>query len=153
MNEASDSVTKQKLLKAFMQFRKAGWHGKSVDGYKPSEIMLLFCLKKGTEPAASQGMKVSEISKRLHVTSPTVTQLLNGLERDGLVERNTDPVDRRAVGIKLTPAGEALTKKASAAFSETFDGLIHYLGEEQSEQLAELLSKVSAYFGEKRCSR
>lgn len=135
-----------------MQFRKAGWQGRTVEGYKPSEIMLLFCIKRGVE-SGSCGMKVSEISQRLHVKSPTVTQLINGLEKDGLVKRNTDPDDRRAVSVILTERGEELTDKASERFSETFDGLIEFLGEEQSEQLAELLTKVFVYFKEKRESR
>jgi DNA-binding MarR family transcriptional regulator len=36
----------------------------------------------------------------------TMTELIDTLERDGLVERRTDPDDRRARRISLTPAGE-----------------------------------------------
>ena len=93
-------------------------------------------------------MKVSEISKLLHVTSPTITQLLKGLEATGLIERHIDPTDRRAVGITLTKKGEMVTQKAADTFSASFDGLIEYLGEEQSNQLAELLTRVFRYFDE-----
>jgi hypothetical protein len=31
-----DSATAQKLLKAFMQFRKTAWHNKKIAGYNPS---------------------------------------------------------------------------------------------------------------------
>lgn len=149
MSKTQDSQTRQKLMKAFMQFRKAGWHGKAVEGYKPSEMVLLFCIKRGVEPD-SPGMKVSEISKRLQVKSPTVTQLINGLERAGLVKRNTDPEDRRAVAVQLTDHGEAITETAKEAFHESFDGLIEFLGNEQSEQLADLLMKANGYFTERR---
>ena len=94
-------------------------------------------------------MKVSEISKQLHVTSPTITQLLNGLEANGLIERRIDAVDRRVVGITLTEKGEKVAQRASDAFFGAMHELVEYLGEESSEQLADLLFKVFRYFDEK----
>lgn len=144
--------TAQRLLNAFMQFGKAEWHQRTVAGYKPSEIRVLFCVKKGLRPDASE-MKVSEISKLLHVTSPTITQLIKGLEANGLIERNIDPGDRRAVGIKLTAKGEMVTQQAVDIFTSSLNGLIEYLGEEQSNQLADLLLKVFCYYEEQAASR
>jgi DNA-binding MarR family transcriptional regulator len=146
--ERHTNPTAEKLLRSFMQFNKVEWHQGSIAGCTLSEIKVLFCVKKGVKPA-TQEMKVSEISKCLHVTSPTITQLLKGLEAQGLVERRIDPTDRRAVGITLTKKGEMVTQRAEEAFSASFHGLIEYLGEEQSDQLAELLSKVFHYYQEK----
>ncbi|WP_223820772.1 MarR family winged helix-turn-helix transcriptional regulator [Bacillus sp. S3] len=142
-----ESATAQKLLKAFMQFRKTGWHEKKIAGYNPSEFKVLATIQQGANEKDS-GMKVSEISQLLHVTPPTVTQIINTLEKDGLVERTIDPEDRRAVNIKLSPAGMVVTANARKRFTETFLGLIDYLGEKESEQLAELLSKVQDYFNQ-----
>jgi DNA-binding MarR family transcriptional regulator len=149
--DANINPTTQKLLKALMQFRRAEWHQRSIAGYKPSEIKVLFCIKKGMNPSTPE-IKVSEISKRLHVTSPTVTQLIKGLEANGLIERNIDPEDRRSAGIKLTEKGEMITQQAAAAFEDSVNGLIEYLGEEQSNQLAELLLKAFRYYDEKAAS-
>lgn len=99
--------------------------------------------------SANSDIRVSEISKLLHVTSPTITQLLKGLEANGLVERRIDPHDRRAVSILLTEKGEAITQKAMDDMSAIFQGLIEYLGEEQSNQLVELLSEAFHYFNER----
>jgi DNA-binding MarR family transcriptional regulator len=148
MEERVTNPTEQRLLRAFMQFKRAGWHQRSIEGCTPSEIRVLFCIKRGGKPDA-QEMKVSEISKHLHVTAPTITQLLKALEAQELIERRVDQADRRAVGIQLTQKGERVTQKAEEAFFATFHGLIEYLGEEQSNQLAELLSQVSRYFEEK----
>jgi DNA-binding MarR family transcriptional regulator len=145
------SPTAQKLIRAFMQFRRAEWHQRSIAGYKPSEIKVLFCIKRGMNPSAPD-LKVSEISKMLHVTSPTVTQLIKGLESNGLIERKIDPADRRAVGITLTEKGDMITQQAAAAFEASIHGLIEYLGEEQSDQLAELLAQVVRYYEEKAVS-
>ena len=149
--EKNSNPTAQKLMKTFMQFNKVEWHQRSIAGCTPSEIRLLFCIRKGAKPDTPD-MKVSEISKRLHVTSPTITQLLKGLEANGLIERHIDPTDRRAVGITLTEKGEMVTQQAADAFSASIDGLIEYLGEEQSNQLAELLTRVFRYYNEKAAS-
>ncbi|MDO7786653.1 MarR family transcriptional regulator [Desulforamulus aquiferis] len=130
-----------------MQFKKADWHQNTIDGCRYSEIKVLFCIKQGSKSHASE-MKVSDISKYLKVTAPTITQLIKSLEAKGLVERNIDQTDRRAVRIKLTSQGEKITERAENAFYTSFNGLVEYLGEEQSNQLADLLSKVFTYFKE-----
>ena len=135
----------QKLMRSFMEFNKAGWHQHTVAGCKPSEIRVLFCAKKGMKPGTSE-IKVSEISKLLHVTSPTVTQLLKGLEANGLIERRVDLVDRRSVGVRLTEKGESVTQQAMDDLTFSLEGLIEYLGEEESNQLVATLSKVFRYF-------
>ena len=45
----------------------------------------------------------------------TVTEAIDGLERDGLVRRTPDPDDRRAKRIILTSAGEAAVKASEAS--------------------------------------
>ncbi|HLZ57723.1 MAG TPA: MarR family transcriptional regulator [Ktedonosporobacter sp.] len=156
--ERTTNPTEVKLMRAFMQFGRAEWHQRSIAGCKPSEIRVLFCIKKGLM-AGCHGMKsddvktpvelkVSDISRLLHVTSPTVTQLLKGLEANGLVERHIDPTDRRSVGITLTRKGEQVTQQAADAFSDSFHGLMEFLGEDESNELADLLFKVSRYYHE-----
>ncbi len=140
-----DSEVAQKLINTFMQFRRGGWHEKKIAGFNPSEFKIMAVIKQGMKDNGG-GMKVSEISHSLHVTPPTVTQLINVLEKDGLVERTIDPNDRRSVNVKLTAEGIDVTRKARKAFRETFLGLIDYLGEEDSDKLAELLAKVNEYY-------
>jgi DNA-binding MarR family transcriptional regulator len=142
------TATEQKLLSAMMQLKRLGWQQRVIAGCKPSEIRVLFCVKEGTSAEVSE-LKVSEISKQLGVTSPTITQLLKGLETDGLIERHIDPMDRRAVGIRLTDKGVMVAQQAADAFLASIKGLVEYLGEEQSDQLSELLSKVVLYFSER----
>jgi DNA-binding MarR family transcriptional regulator len=142
-----NNATEQKLFRAFMQFHKAEWHEPTIGGCRPSEIRVLFCVRTGDKPDSL--VKVSDISKRLRVTSPTVTQIVNNLETNGLVERRSDPTDRRSVGIILTKRGEEVTQQAADAFSSSMQGLIDYLGEEESNQLADLLFKVFHYYQEK----
>jgi DNA-binding MarR family transcriptional regulator len=132
-------------MEAFRRFNRVAWHERSYMGFKPSEIRVLFCVAGGD-------MKVSEISKRMHVTSPTVTQVINSLEANGLVERSVDPTDRRAVRVQLTPKGESVRQKAREALFSSFSGLIDYLGEERSNEFADLLTDAYVYFTEREAS-
>lgn len=50
----------------------------------------------------------NEISAHLHLTSGSVTSLLDGLEGRDLVRREQHPDDRRKVLVSITPAGRAL---------------------------------------------
>jgi DNA-binding MarR family transcriptional regulator len=47
----------------------------------------------------------AEVARRLLVTAPVVTRLASTLADAGLVERRTDPDDKRAVLLALTPTG------------------------------------------------
>lgn len=138
--------TAQKLLQAFSRLKRLHWHQSSIAGLTPSEILVLFCVKKRMTKGV--GLKISEISRYLKVAAPTITQQINTLENRGYVERSTDEQDRRAVRIKLTAAGEKVITRASDDFFTSFNGLVAYLGEDQSKQLVELLSKVFTYFNE-----
>jgi DNA-binding MarR family transcriptional regulator len=149
--DGTTTTTEHQLLRVLMQLKRLELNRQPIAGCKPSEIRVLFCVKKSTNLTLPE-MKVSEISRRLQVTSPTITQLLKGLEANGLIERHIDTIDRRSVGVKLTPKGEAVAQQAMDTFLASMNGLIEYLGEEQSNQLAELLSKVFLYFSEKEAS-
>lgn len=48
----------------------------------------------------------SVLAEKSGVARATMTGLIDGLERDGLVERVFDPADRRRVSVKLTDSGQ-----------------------------------------------
>ena len=62
-----------------------------------------------------------------------------------MVERQADVSDRRVVRIKLTEQGKIITRKARDHMETTLKRMVEYLGEEESDHLAELLLKVHAY--------
>ncbi|MEK3880515.1 MarR family transcriptional regulator [Paenibacillus sp. FSL H8-0122] len=107
-------------------------------------MTLLICIARASH-ASDLGLKVSEISRFLGLTPPTVTQLINSLEAKQMVERQADPSDRRVVRIKLTEQGKIITRRARDHMDATLNKMVEYLGEEESDQLAELLLKVYAF--------
>jgi DNA-binding MarR family transcriptional regulator len=151
---AGSTSSAQKLLEVFVRFRRLHtWQNSyaitSVSGLTPREMILMSYVKEGMG-VDGQGVTVSELSNNLNVASPTITQQINNLETHGYVERSIDKDDRRVVRIRLTEKGLQAQQKASAAFLATVNGLVEYLGEEDSERLAELMTKVFQYFTEVR---
>jgi DNA-binding MarR family transcriptional regulator len=74
-----------------------------------------------------EGLKMSEISRRLMVTGGNVTGLTDQLEKEGFVARDVDPNDRRAFTVRLTAIGRAQFDKMAQAHErwvvELFGGL------------------------------
>jgi len=145
--EAPISPAAHKLMQAFGRLRRLNWRHGPVAGLTPGEMLVLSCIKRATPPEGG-GLRVSEIGNLLHVAAPTITQQLNDLETRGLVEKQSDPDDRRAVRITLTRKGDEAVCTALVAFSASVSGLVAYLGEDDSNQLADLLSKAFTYFDE-----
>jgi DNA-binding MarR family transcriptional regulator len=136
------------LIEAFQQFSRMNWRKTTVWGLKPSEVRMLVSLKLGMEREGKKGRTVSDISKLLKVTSPTVTQMVNSLIAQGYVVRSADAQDRRISDIALTEKGEHLAEMAVAKSRNTFKGMIDHLGKEQADTLMELLNGVYDYFEE-----
>jgi DNA-binding MarR family transcriptional regulator len=57
------------------------------------------------------------------VTAPTMTRIVDGLERDGLVRRGPHPDDRRAVRVVLTPRGRDSFERARRRRLDLLDHL------------------------------
>ncbi|MDA8194562.1 MAG: MarR family transcriptional regulator [Thermaerobacter sp.] len=143
----SDDPVTQQLFDAFMRVRKLHWLNWRGAGRRPSDLRALFCIQQDAPPDGL-GITVTDISARLGVTSPTVTQLLSGLESQGLVQRRADLADRRMIRVQLTAKGDAVCHDAQAALVAAFKGLIDYLGPEPSRQLSLLLGRVLDYYHE-----
>ncbi len=82
-------------------------------GLTASEINALANLADG------HSRTMSELAAAAGTRHTTLTSVLDRLERRGLARRGSDPADRRAVLIELTPAGH----HAAATISEAITGL------------------------------
>jgi MarR family transcriptional regulator for hemolysin len=85
-----------------------------------------------------------ELARAIGIEGPTLTRHLDGLEEAGIVRRQRDSSDRRAVRVELTDAGEELfhqLRKAVVTFSERLTTGI-------SQQELDRLRKTLARLGE-----
>ncbi|HEX5539666.1 MAG TPA: MarR family transcriptional regulator [Methylophilaceae bacterium] len=89
----------------------------------------------------------SVLAEKAGVSRATMTGLLDGLERDHLVQRIFDPTDRRCVSIKLTAAGEA---KLDAVMPDYYSRLricMQSLDEASRAHLQQMLTQLHAGIG------
>ena len=100
---------------------------------------LLAQLERGAD-----GLKMSELSKRLMVSGGNVTGLTDELEKEGLVVREDDPADRRACTVKLTPAGRDLFTRMAAVHEQWVIELLTGLNGAEKAQIYRLLAKLKA---------
>lgn len=147
--ENYDETLVNNLIDAFSKLNRMNLKKHLASGFKHGEIAVLFCIKRHVK-FDSEGIKISDISSILNVAAPTVTQLMNGLEEHGLIQRTMDKEDRRAVRVKMTEKGEESISGIYKAFFKRFKGLTEFLGEAETLHLTALLIKVSKYMEEKR---
>lgn len=134
----------KKLNDVFERLSRTERKRQPVLGLKQSEIRVLLCIKE-ISGHADGIITISEISKQLFVTSPTVTELVKSLSSKGYLERRTNSKDKRVVDLKLTDKGEKIVAKVVTSYTNLFAGLVDKLGEEKSALLIELIEQVCDY--------
>lgn len=72
-------------------------------------------------------LRLGDLAERLHIAPRSTTEVVDDLERRGLVERHPDPADRRATLVALTAEGTAAAtaiRTARTAEAERFFGAL-----------------------------
>jgi DNA-binding MarR family transcriptional regulator len=76
---------------------------------------------------SSEGVRLSDLAEALHIAPRSATEVADGLQDRGLVERSADPADRRAVVLRPTAAGRRTQREVAGArvadSTELFDRL------------------------------
>jgi len=145
----NDLAISRDLIRVFRQLGRINWTGRpQADAMTQAEKMMLFAIGR-CMTSGSPGLKPSELSAFLRVSSPTVTQMVNVLEARGLVERSADANDRRVVRIRLTEMGRKAVDAVEEDMLEGTNGLIDRLGEDRARLLIELLDEVYSYYSDR----
>ena len=98
-------------------------------------ILVLLSLTEG-------GLSPSDLAAQSFVSPATITGLLDGLERDGLVVREANPDDRRMLTVRLTPAGRELVQRLLPEHFQRISDLLADLSEEDRHLLAALSARI-----------
>ena len=107
-----------------------------AEGLAPSHGDILVCLYKNSK------MTMKDIANCIHRTKPTVTVLIDKLEKLGYVKREASDKDSRSTNIVLTQKGEDF-KVIFEKISEELNKMLHKnLSPEESELIEKLLRKV-----------
>jgi DNA-binding MarR family transcriptional regulator len=84
----------------------------------------------------------ADLAERSGVSRATVTGLLDGLEKDGLISRLPRQDDRRMVDIRITDQGLKLLEKTLPDHYARLGSVMNALSKTEKETLIRLLTKV-----------
>jgi DNA-binding MarR family transcriptional regulator len=85
------------------------------------------------------GVRLSDLAETLHIAPRSATEVADGLQVRGLVERAPDPRDRRAVLLRATDEGRRVRAEVDRARTADSTDLFTRLSAEERATLARLL--------------
>ncbi len=141
MNEPVNNDSSHLLFK---QLSTVGhWANNRLDatlsprGLSAAKLSVLRELCQASEPLA-----LGQLAERLNCAKSNVTQLVDRLEHEGLVQRVPHPDDRRCIRASITEEGRRRCEWGLQAESEVERQLFENLSEPKKEQLASLLAEI-----------
>jgi DNA-binding MarR family transcriptional regulator len=88
------------------------------------------------------GLDQNELARHLGVDKVSAGQIVDRLERRGLVDRRVDPADRRARILRLTPPGLALRRKLQPAALAAQGRILAPLAPKERTAVIDLLTRL-----------
>jgi DNA-binding MarR family transcriptional regulator len=110
----------------------------AAEGLSVSQLHLLTPLI-----GSPDGQSVGSLAEDAEIASPTATRMLDGLERDGLVQRQTSVDDRRRVVIRLTDAGRNTVERELERLDAGNRQLFGSLSDDERRKTYSVLTKMS----------
>ena len=107
-----------------------------AEGLVPSHGDILVCLYKNSK------MTMKDIANCIHRTKPTVTVLVDKLEKLGYLKREASDEDSRSTNIVMTQKGKDFQATFEKISEELNEMLYKNLSPEESELIEKLLRKV-----------
>ena len=83
-----------------------------------------------------------ELGEQLGIDRTTVVELIDDLEKKGVVERRRNPADRRSYALHLTARGRIVQKRATKALDAAVDEFFGPLTSAERKALADMLTRV-----------
>jgi DNA-binding MarR family transcriptional regulator len=85
------------------------------------------------------GVRLSDLAEALHIAPRSATEVADGLQERGLIERTPDPGDRRAVLLRPTGEGRRIRGEIGAARAADSAELFGRLSPADRAELARVL--------------
>ncbi|KAB8145605.1 MarR family transcriptional regulator [Chloroflexia bacterium SDU3-3] len=97
----------------------------------------------GTKQEQGQTIYQRDIEEEFELRGPSVTSLLQGLERKGFIARRVDPSDERLKQVIILPKGLDLLHDFEAVFAQIDEQLMQGFSPDQQQQLAQALEHMA----------
>lgn len=112
-------------------------------GLSHGRFAIMMFLNRNPDTPVNQ----TQIAEAYGVSKATITGLIDGLERDAMVERLPDPSDRRATLVRLAPAGNAFLADFLPDHFRGVAEVMSGLSKAELGKLVELTGKVQIGLG------
>jgi DNA-binding MarR family transcriptional regulator len=106
----------------------------SLGGVSPAQASALAMVERLGAPA------LTELAQAEQVRPPSMTRLVDTLERDGLVERRVDAADRRCQRVTLTTAGRRALQSIRGRKTAFLEERLSRLSEAERSAVARALA-------------
>ncbi len=110
---------------------------RSSTGQSRARWQALFVIAFGDQPAT-----MTDIGVRLNVQWPTLVRVLDGLEKDGLINRIDNPRDGRSRLVSITEAGKAMVEQIKPVIDDERASLLEGLSDEDLSQCVGVLQRL-----------
>lgn len=105
------------------------------------QLMCLLAIEKAAQEDPDVVTAVM-IGKQLNLSAPTVSRLIDRMEKSGFVSRERSTRDRRKVYLSLTDKGQKVLRQAPPLLHEQFLARLSGMSQRQQSQLLRSLQKV-----------
>ena len=108
----------------------------TAEGLNPTEFAVLELLfHKGKQP-------IQKIGEKILMRSGSMTYVINKLEANGHLQRETNTNDKRVTYVEITAKGEELMNMLFPGHAENIGNLLSVLSDAEQEQVTSLLQKL-----------
>jgi DNA-binding MarR family transcriptional regulator len=132
-------ITNSKRMEVVLERLERFWNAEDprrVGGLTGSQLSLLLSLSE------HPGCRVQDTAERLELTAPTISIGVRRLENMGLVQRDADPDDQRAVCLYLSPQGKKIASKARSLRAAKLETMLSPMSEDEQQVLLGWLEKA-----------
>jgi DNA-binding MarR family transcriptional regulator len=144
MEQEESSVQLADLLQRLTKrLRRAQMSQLAPLGLTPAQERALRLITFSEEPP-----RMTELAERLRIVPRSVTSVIDSLEKAGLVRREIDSANRRAIRLHLTDRGLAVREQMRQARRQASEDLFAPLSAQQRAQLMTLLSALDDPLGD-----
>ena len=134
---------RRRLFDAAARMRKQRKEPPAPEGITPAEMYAIMAVSR----LEGEGRKVrsGDIAKCGQATPSAVSQTLKSLEEKGLITRQRDKGDSRAVTVHLTEDGRAFSARGRELHEQMIDKVLTYLGPEDAEHLVRIVERLADF--------
>lgn len=125
------------LQRLMRRLRRAQAERLAPLGLTPAQERALRTITRSEEP-----LRMTELADQLGIVPRSVTTVVDALEQAGLVRREIDPHNRRAIRLYLTDRGRAVRDDLREARRSAAEDLFAPLRDDDRRTLGELLSQL-----------